>query len=180
MKWVLLAPFVLAIGLPASAAPKMCFDQAGKDYNIDPLLLMSISIQESRLKPAAINGSNRNGSEDVCGMQVNSSHYGKLKQFNISRDRLLNDPCICVYTGAWVLAHNFRSYGKNWDSVGMYNTGPSSKLITLRREYAGKIKSIYRVLLARKMMLNNETAHTALTSPTVHDEKTNIKSDPES
>jgi soluble lytic murein transglycosylase-like protein len=118
----------------------MCFDQAGKDYQIDPLLLMSISIKESHLVPDAINGSNRNGTEDVCGMQVNSSHYGKLKNFNITRERLLNDPCICVYTGAWVLAHNFRSYGKNWDSVGMYNTGPSKKLIAQRKAYAQDIK----------------------------------------
>lgn len=90
-------------------------------------------------------------------MQVNSSHYGKLKDFNITRDRLLRDPCICVYTGAWVLAHNFRSYGKNWDSVGMYNTGPSTKLIKQRRVYAGKIKSIYRVLLARKVINDRES-----------------------
>ncbi|ABP62885.1 Lytic transglycosylase, catalytic (plasmid) [Enterobacter sp. 638] len=131
----------------------MCFDQAGHDYRIDPLLLMSISIKESKLKAAAINGSNRDGTEDVCGMQVNSSHYGKLKNFNITRERLLKDPCICVYTGAWVLAHNFRSYGKNWDSVGIYNTGPSKKLITRRKAYAEDIKNIYRVLLARKTLL---------------------------
>ncbi len=112
MKITTLASLLLAAALPASAAPQMCFDQAGKDYHIDPLLLMSISIQESRLRPAAINAANHDGSEDVCGMQVNSSHYGRLKQFNISRSRLLNDPCICVYAGAWVLAHNFRSYGK--------------------------------------------------------------------
>jgi hypothetical protein len=81
----------------------MCFDQAGKDYQIDPLLLMSISIKESHLVPDAINGSNRNGTEDVCGMQVNSSHYGKLKNFNITRERLLNDPWRlygCMGTGA--------------------------------------------------------------------------------
>ena len=153
VKISLYAATLLVISLSAGAAPRMCFDQAGKDYGIDPLLLMSISIKESRLKSDAINGSNRNGTEDVCGMQVNSSHYGKLKNFNITRERLLNDPCICVYTGAWVLAHNFRSYGKNWDSVGMYNTGPSKKLIIPRRAYAEDIKNIYRVLLARKTIL---------------------------
>jgi soluble lytic murein transglycosylase-like protein len=142
MKISILPAALLTLSLSAGAAPQMCFDQAGKDYQIDPLLLMSISIKESRLKPGAINGSNRNGTEDVCGMQVNSSHYGKLKNFNITRERLLNDPCICVYTGAWVLAHNFRSYGKNWDSVGMYNTGPSKKLIAQRKAYAGYQKYI--------------------------------------
>ena len=153
MKLMLIPASLLVLSFSASAAPQMCFDQAGQDYKIDPLLLMSISIKESRLKPKAINGSNRNGTEDVCGMQVNSSHYGKLKDFNISRERLLNDPCICVYTGAWVLAHNFRSYGKNWDSVGMYNTGPSKKLIERRRAYAQDIKNIYRVLLVRRNIL---------------------------
>ena len=158
MKINLLAPLLLAIVLPASAAPQMCFDQAGKDYNIDPLLLMSISIQESRLIANATNSANRDGTEDVCGMQINSSHYKKLAGFNITRERLMNDPCICVYTGAWVLAHNFKSYGKNWDSVGMYNTGPSKKLIVQRRAYAEKIKSIYRILQARKILIEKNPA----------------------
>lgn len=152
MKIALFPTAFLFFALSAKAAPQMCFDQAGKDYRIDPLLLMSISIKESRLRAGAINAANRNGTEDVCGMQVNSSHYGKLKNFNITRERLLNDPCICVYTGAWVLAHNFRSYGKNWDSVGMYNTGPSPKMIKQRKAYADDIKNIYRILIAHNMI----------------------------
>ncbi|MGX9400675.1 lytic transglycosylase domain-containing protein, partial [Pantoea dispersa] len=86
---------------------------------------------------------------DVCNMQINSSHFNQLKRFDITRERLLKDPCICIYTGAWIEARNFRQYGRNWDSVGMYNTGPSPKLIKQRREYAAIIKSIYRVLIAR-------------------------------
>lgn len=144
---------LLAFSLSATATPQMCFGQAGRDYQIDPLLLMAISIKESRLKPAAINGSNGNGTEDVCGMQVNSSHYGKLKKFNITRERLLSDPCICVYSGAWVLARNFQSYGRNWDSVGIYNTGPRDEMIKKRKAYATDIKNIYRILLARKIII---------------------------
>lgn len=150
---ILLMMFSLSI----FAAPQMCFDQAGRDYQIDPLLLMAISIKESRLKASAVNGSNNDGSEDICGMQVNSYHYSKLKTFNITRDRLLKDPCICVYSGAWVLAHNFQSYGKNWDSVGMYNTGPRDVMIKKRRAYATEIKNIYRILLARKTILEQSS-----------------------
>lgn len=150
---------LLAISLSARAAPEMCFNQAGRDFGIDPLLLTAISIKESRLVPDAINGTNSNGTEDVCGMQINSSHYGKLKNFNITRKDLLSDPCICVYTGAWVLAHNFSAWGRNWDSVGMYNTGPSEKLIKKRRAYADHIKRIYRVLLARKIVSENSSVH---------------------
>lgn len=143
---------LLPLALSCAAAPQMCFDQAGYDFRIDPLLLMAISIKESHLRADAVNKDNRNKTEDVCGMQVNSSHYSKLNHFNIDRKRLLSDPCICVYSGAWVLAHNFRSYGRNWDSVGIYNTGPAQKLIAQRKKYAAEIKSIYRILLARKSL----------------------------
>lgn len=143
---------LLPLALSCAAAPQMCFDQAGHDFRIDPLLLMAISIKESHLRADAVNKDNRNKTEDVCGMQVNSSHYSKLNRFNIYRKRLLSDPCICVYSGAWVLAHNFRSYGRNWDSVGIYNTGPAQKLIAQRKKYAAEIKSIYRILLARKSL----------------------------
>jgi hypothetical protein len=50
MKISLLPAALLTLSLSAGAAPQMCFDQAGKDYQIDPLLLMSISIKESRLR----------------------------------------------------------------------------------------------------------------------------------
>jgi soluble lytic murein transglycosylase-like protein len=163
MKWLPL--LTLAAVFSAQANVDMCFNKAGRDYGIDPLLLTAISIKESRLKMAAVNGGNRNKTEDVCGMQVNSSHYSSLMKFNITRERLLKEPCTCIYTGAWVLAHNFKSYGRNWDSVGMYNTGPSKKLITQRRAYAGDIKNIYRILLARDMLQRKENQKVSATSP---------------
>lgn len=153
----------LAFSMSALAEPQLCFDQAGRDYKIDPLLLMAISIPESKLNNMAINKANSNGSEDVCGMQINSSNYGKLKYFNISRKRLLEDPCICVYTGAWMLARNFNQYGRNWDSVGIYNTGPNPKLMKKRHAYAEKVKSVYRILLARKTILEQRSEKIAST-----------------
>lgn len=150
MKWYVL--LLLAMSLGSQATPQMCFTRAGHDFGIDPLLLTAISIQESRLNAKAVNGANRDKSEDVCGMQVNSSHYKELKKFNIDRERLLSDPCICTYAGAWVLAKNFKSYGRNWDSVGIYNAGPNKKMMKVRKSYARKINSIYRVLLAREIL----------------------------
>ncbi|MHA0273272.1 lytic transglycosylase domain-containing protein [Enterobacter ludwigii] len=147
---------MLAVTLSAGAPPQLCFDQAGRDYRIDPLLLMVISIQESRLKPQATNKSSAGGTQDFCAMQVNSSNFKKLEKFNIKRNDLMNDPCICVYTGAWVLARNFQDYGRNWNSVGIYNAGPSQKNMKARKEYMSIIKSIYRVLLARKEILNQQ------------------------
>lgn len=137
---------LIAVTSFAQASPQQCFTRAGHDYGIDPLLLTAISIKESKLRFGAVNSANSNKTEDVCGMQINSSHYGSLKTFGITRERLLNEPCVCVYTGAWVLARNFEKYGRNWDSVGMYNTGPSDRLIKQRRAYADHIRRIYQVL----------------------------------
>lgn len=143
------------VSLSTQATPDMCFEKAGLDYGIDPLLLMSLGIKESHLKAKAVNDKNSDGSEDVCGMQINSYHYPKLAKFKIDRSLLLSDPCICTYTGGWVLADLFKSYGKSWDTVGMYNAGPSKSKIAIRKAYAAEIKSIYRVLLARKEVLNS-------------------------
>ena len=92
MKWFAL--LAQAATFSSQATSQMCFTTAGKDFGIDPLLLTAISIQESRLNTKAINGANRYKSEDVCGIQVNSSHYKEMKKFNIDRERLLNAPCI--------------------------------------------------------------------------------------
>ncbi|WP_458039095.1 lytic transglycosylase domain-containing protein [Pantoea ananatis] len=150
MKWLPTAVFFLAFTVQAE--PEMCFTKAGHDFGIDPRLLMAHSIQESRMRNNAINNKSARKSTDVCNMQINSSNFNALKKFNITRERLLADPCICIYTGAWIEASNFKKYGRTWDTVGMYNTGPNPKLIKQRREYAAIIKSIYRVLLARDMV----------------------------
>jgi len=81
----------------------MCFNEAGHDYGIVPLLLTVISIKESRLTRTAINGSDMDGTEDVCGIQISRSHYKKLSKFNISRNDLFSDPCICIYAGNGLL-----------------------------------------------------------------------------
>jgi soluble lytic murein transglycosylase-like protein len=161
----LLPLLFLVLTLSVRAAPELCFNEAGHDFRIDPTLLMAISIQESRLNPRAINSTSAGGTEDVCAMQLNSKNFGKLKKFNITREDLLNNPCICVYSGAWILARNFQSYGRNWDSVGIYNAGPKPELMKARREYARIIKSIYTILLARKQLLEKNAGDPVRTSP---------------
>lgn len=51
--------------------------------------------------------------------------------------------------------------GHTWDSVGMYNTWPSKKLVVQRKAYAQDIKNMYRILLARKMLLSERLAPVA-------------------
>lgn len=116
-----------------------CLDQAGKRYNIDPLLLKAIAIQESALNPRASNSVG-----DIGLMQINPQWLPKLSEFNISQKDLW-DPCVNAAVGAWILAHNFHQYGRNWRSVGIYHAGTSKNesVITRASEYSEKIKKIY-------------------------------------
>lgn len=134
------------LSLWSSLSSAYCFNEAAATYHQDPVLLQAIAIRESRLNPKAINDKNTNGSVDYCLMQVNSGNMGRLKAFNITPDRLLKEPCLCVATGAYILAGWFKEFGYNWEAVGAYNAGGSPKRALARKRYSNEIKSIYYVL----------------------------------
>ncbi|EPF0317234.1 lytic transglycosylase domain-containing protein [Enterobacter chuandaensis] len=124
-----------------------CWVQAGNRYGIEPELLQAIAIVESGLNAKATN-TNRNGTIDYGLMQINSTHLGYLKKYEITASHLLNDPCHNVMTGAWILAGNIRHFGYSWDAVGAYNAGygntPVKKI--LRQKYIKKVAPHYQKL----------------------------------
>lgn len=120
-----------------------CFNTAGRAFGISPVLLKSIAIKESGLNAAAVNLANRNHTEDVCMMQINSTHFAHLARLGITPERLLLEPCTCVSTGAWVLYGLFQHYGRSWDTVGMYNAGSAPDRQTLRMRYARDVRNIF-------------------------------------
>lgn len=95
------------------------FDEAGKKYGVNPLLLQAISWVESSYNNDAVN-TNTNGSQDVCHMQINSIHKSKLGP---GWEWLKKDPSYCTMIGAWILASCQSAYGNSWDAVSCYNTG---------------------------------------------------------
>lgn len=137
------------LSLYMSSASAFCFNDAGARYNIDPVLLRSISIRESSLNPNAINSNkNKDGkitSYDYGLMQVNSSHLEKLKSLGIikSKNDLLTNPCLNVQIGAWILATHIQKCGVNWDCLGSYNAGFADGRAGTRMNYAMKIYKIY-------------------------------------
>ena len=115
-----------------------CFERAGEYYNINPQLLQAIATVESGLNPRAINPD-----EQSLGlMQIHPQWFSRLTQFKISPATLLADPCTNVNVGAWILAGNFSTHGKNWNSIGAYNAGFSTrKKVQHNRDiYINKIK----------------------------------------
>ena len=123
----------------ASGALAFCFEEAGNQYGISPLLLQTIAQVESGMNPRAI-GFNPNGSTDLGLMQINSSWIETLQ---LRRDYLLGDPCYNVKMGARILKSCIDSHGYTWQAIGHYNAVAKEKQLP----YCWKI---YRALKKNK------------------------------
>lgn len=98
-----------------------CWEEASNDYGVPVDVLKAVAKTESGFRPNAVN-KNKDGSEDVGFMQINSSHLPALGKYGITRASLL-DACLNLKVGAWILSENSRRLGWNWDAIGAYNVG---------------------------------------------------------
>lgn len=136
MNRLLVAAHFLLFSLSSHAH---CFEQAGARYGIAPVLLEAISTVESGGNPQARN-LNRDGSEDLGHMQINSRWLGILSSYGIDRQKLL-DPCLNTHVGAWILAQNIRQHGYGWEAVGAYNARSPAKRNAYSHRVAARLKS---------------------------------------
>ncbi|EAS8918731.1 transglycosylase SLT domain-containing protein [Salmonella enterica subsp. enterica serovar Wien] len=128
-----------------------CFELAGRDANIDPMLLRAVAWQESGLN-YRITGSNAlAGFGEGYGyglMQIDSQHMLFLKKYGITKENLISDICLNIYVGAYIMAVAFNKFGENWKAVGAYNAGfkENSKQQERRTLYARKVHATYQYL----------------------------------
>jgi soluble lytic murein transglycosylase-like protein len=128
-----IAIMILALFLPATAWG-FCFEEAGNEYGVSPLLLWGIAQHESGMNPGAI-CRNNNSTYDYGLMQINSRWAKVLGKGHWKR---LGEPCTNVRTGAWILAQCVRRHGYNWKAVGCYHSNTPGR----RERYASRIASI--------------------------------------
>ncbi|CAG9208409.1 lytic transglycosylase domain-containing protein [Paraburkholderia tropica] len=133
--------FIATAAALASVTPFVahadCLDDAAAFRHINVQLVRAIAKQESGMRADAVNV-NRNGTEDIGLMQINSSWLPKLARYGIRREHLFN-ACVNAYVGTWILASNIRQFGPTWKAVGAYNSPTSAHQLV----YAN---SIYRRL----------------------------------
>jgi soluble lytic murein transglycosylase-like protein len=121
---VLVALVLWLVGA-ASIARADCLEDAATFHRVNVALVRAIAQQESGMRSNAVNV-NRDGSEDIGLMQINSSWLPKLARWGITRERLF-DACVNSYVGTWILASNIKQFGATWKAVGAYNAVSSSK-----------------------------------------------------
>jgi len=142
-KVLLLLLFVITVNSKLYAFD-WCFEIAGSKYRINPLLLRSIAIVESGLNPSAIS-KNKNNTEDMGIMQVNSMWLKTLRRYKLDKEVLLKNPCQNIAIGAWILSQCINRFGYSWKAVDCYNKGP-----TKAKKYSDYVLKVYRVMESLK------------------------------
>ncbi len=138
--------------LSSTSAWSYCFESAGREFNVDPLLILAVTIQETGLKPDSI-GINRDASgniksEDYGLMQINSTHLEWLNAMGITKKDLINNPCLNVYIGTSILRKGINRWGLSWRAIGAYNAGFGKNSTNARNLYARNVSNIYSRLVA--------------------------------
>lgn len=125
-----------------------CFDQAAKRYGIDSRLLKAVAMTESSLRHDI-----ESPTADIGLMGINRSWLPILnKRFGISEQDVWQ-PCTNVHIGAWILASNYRQFGKNWNAIGAYAAAC--------RKLKGASCQRARMRYARKVYANWQQIHSS-------------------
>lgn len=115
---------------PAPSAPiskdlAACVSDAARKYHLPEILYRAILMTEGgRVGKVS---RNPNGSYDMGPAQVNSSHLRALAGMGITREQIINDGCLNVHVGAWILADALGGRTPDnpaefWKRVGNYNS----------------------------------------------------------
>lgn len=138
------ARILVATGLllvPAVACAT-CWEQAGREYGIDPLLLKAIAWKESRGWTGAVGPRLADGNRALGLMQINTIHLPALAKLGIRREHLF-EACTSQKVGAWVLADCIQRFGAAWKAVGCYYAGPASRNVAAQVEYVRDVQRFY-------------------------------------
>lgn len=133
-----------ALSSAVAAAPGGdCLVSAAARYRVSLGALLAIRKVEGGWNGAAIR--NRDGSEDLGIMQVNSRWLDnpQVRAAGITRQALRDDACVNYAVAAWI----YRRYlneagGDRWKAAGYYHSHDPA----LRRAYTGDLASAYRQL----------------------------------
>ncbi len=129
---------LIAVEVAGRDAYPFCFEEAGKMYGINPLILRSIARVESNFVPETIN-KNSNGTFDIGLMQINTVWKPVLGE---QRWKYLGDACYNTKTGAWILATCINKYGYNWKAIGCYNSQTPKKSEAYSRKVFSHLKKL--------------------------------------
>lgn len=116
-----------------------CVDAAADRYAVPADLVHAIMRVEGGA--AGVVSENTNGSRDLGVMQINSIHLPELAGYGITEAALVEDECLSIQIGAWMLSRSIQASPDFWVGVGRYHSATPA----LNDAYQ---KRVWRQLLA--------------------------------
>ena len=116
----------LAAGRAKVAFPPMrpltadCVLDAARVSGMPAAALFAILATEGGKTGEAL--SNKNGTWDLGGFQINTVHLKELAAMGISPDAVLRDGRVNAYAAAWLLRKEYRRTGNLWQAIGTYHS----------------------------------------------------------
>jgi soluble lytic murein transglycosylase-like protein len=116
------------LSAPSSPLPadlKTCALAAARRYHVHEGLFLAVLATEGGHVGQIVR--NTNGSYDMGVAQINSVHLPELAKLGITREQVINDGCLNLQIGAWILARALDGQspsnpGEFWRRVGNYNS----------------------------------------------------------
>lgn len=103
--------------------PIDCINQAALTYQVPAKMILAVIVTEGGHLHQS--HANRNGTQDLGPMQINSRWLSKLSPYGYTKTQLLNDPCANVAAGTWILSRELANSRSLWQGVGHYHSHTS-------------------------------------------------------
>lgn len=134
------------VELPAHISAK-CVNVSAKDYELNPLILLSVLKQESGGRTGIVSP-NTNGTYDLGPAQFNTSSWAAVFQnkFSISRDALINNMCQAIRAMAYAVRTEIdKAGGDIWKGIGNYH----SRTPVHHQKYVKAVYAQYQRIIAK-------------------------------
>jgi soluble lytic murein transglycosylase-like protein len=124
---------------------EVCVAEASSSYGVAEELIQSVMYRESSYKVDAI--VKRPTFQALGLMQINTQWWIEpLEEFGITYETLLEDPCVNVAVGTWILRRFYIRHGNWFDALAAYNAGHAYEYRKNGFGYARKVIASWQAL----------------------------------
>lgn len=91
------------------------------------------------------NKPNKHGerSYDMGLMQINSSHLKELARLGASREEVIQNECLNIFVGTWILKREIASSPSLWVAIGNYNSHTHSFNVTYQQHVWARLNQLW-------------------------------------
>jgi len=124
---------------------EVCVAQASESYGVSEHLIQAVMYRESSYRVDAV--VKRKDFHALGLMQINTKWWLEpLEGYEISYSTLLEEPCVNVAVGTWILRRFYLRHGNWLDALAAYNAGHSLESRKKGYGYARKVIASWRAL----------------------------------